>query len=151
RRCLHRSWRRCRRRPCCPSRKPKGGRSTGTPGKGTGGTTGGETAGNVAWWVSVRSRAPVGHDRGFPRQVPLSCEGNSPRRSGYAKPGGALRREGRRLLAIQVSPAAFHQILHEATPLLSARLPDAQDSLHESTAPAAIRAAAPLPPQDGVP
>src|SRR5579883_2677101 len=46
--------------------------------------------------------------------------------------------------------AALDQIGQEAALLLPACLPNTQDSLDEPTAPPAIRAAASLPPQDGM-
>src|SRR5262249_45048226 len=50
----------------------------------------------------------------------------------------------------KVSLATGPHVLQQATPLLSARLSDTQDSLHESPASATIGAAAPLPPKDSM-
>src|SRR5262245_12804773 len=50
-----------------------------------------------------------------------------------------------------MSLPTLHEVLQETTPLLPACLPHAQDSFDEPTAPAAICAAAALPPQDGMP
>src|SRR5262249_8754991 len=80
---------------------------------------------------------------------PCSAAGDGPERSfplhghhsafawllGYSKPGAACRQQGRGPFTPQVGVAAFHQILHQVTALLSARLPDAEDSLHEPTTP----------------
>src|SRR5262245_47022392 len=71
--------------------------------------------------------------------------------SGYAKPGALLRQQRGRNLAIPMSLATPHEILQEAPSLLTAGLPNTQDSLDEPTPPLAICAAAPLPPQDGMP
>src|SRR5262249_61174659 len=56
-----------------------------------------------------------------------------------------LRQERRRQPTIQSGLATSRQVLQQANPLLPACFSDTQDSLHESTAPAAIRAAPPLP------
>src|SRR5579859_1738493 len=70
--------------------------------------------------------------------------------SGYAEPEALFRQQRGRGLAIPMSLATLHEIPQEATPLLSAGLSNTQGSLDKPTTPPAIRAPAPLPPQDGV-
>src|SRR5262245_46197846 len=72
------------------------------------------------------------------------------RNSGYSKLTALPRQQGRSLLTLEARLAAPHEVAQEATPLLSAGFPDTEDSLYEPTAPAAVRAAAALPPQHGV-
>ena len=85
-----------------------------------------------------------------PGPARLACP-DVARSSGCLNPRADLRQQGGRSLPLRVSLAACSQVPQGDHALAVASFSDAQDSLDEPTASLAIRAAATLPPEDGMP